>query len=262
MIRVGIGGWNFAPWRGTFYPKGLKQASELAYASEQVSSIEINSTFYSTQSPASFKKWRDQTPDGFVFSVKGHRVVANTAKLADSGERIDWFLNSGVLELGDKLGPILWQFAPYRKFDADNIGAFLKLLPHEKGGWRLMHALEVRHPSFLVPEFVDLLREHNAAAVFADSDDYPAIADVTADFVYARLQRTSEENETGYSAEDLDKWAAHAKTWESGGTPAGLPTFGKKPARKEKRPVFMYLIAGAKVRNPAGAMALIKRVDR
>lgn len=262
MIKVGIGGWNFAPWRGTFYPKGLKQANELDYASQHVASIEINGTFYRAQSPASFKKWREQTPDDFVFSVKGHRVVANTPKLAEAGDRIDWFLNSGVLELGEKLGPILWQFAPYRKFEAENIAAFLRLLPHEMGGRRLMHAIEVRHESFLVPEFIELLRDHNAAVVFADSDDYPAIADVTADFVYARLQRTSEANETGYSTADLDKWAACAKTWESGGTPADLPRFAKKAAPKEKRPVFVYMIAGAKVRNPAGAMALMERLKQ
>lgn len=262
MIRVGIGGWNFAPWRGIFYPKGLKQAAELAHASRHVTTIEINGTFYRAQSAASFAKWRDETPDDFVFSVKGHRAIVMSRKLADSGERIDWFMKSGVLELGPKLGPILWQLAPYKKFDADDIAGFLKLLPLEANGRPLRHVLEVRHESFLVPEFIALLREHGVAVAFADSDDYPAIADVTADFVYARLQRTTDEYETGYSPAALDRWAARATTWAAGGTPGDLPTFGAKPAPKKKRPVFLYMIAGAKHRNPAAAMALIERTGR
>ena len=198
MIRVGIGGWNYAPWRGTFYPKGLKHDDELAYASSKLTSIEINGTFYRTQSPASFAKWRDGTPDGFMFAVKGHRAVVNKRVLAEAGEPLTWFLNSGVTELGDKLGPLLWQFAPFKKFDADDFGAFLALLPKEMNGVALRHVVEVRHASFLVPECVALLRKHNVAVVFADSDDYPMIADVTADFTYARLQRSAEVNETGY----------------------------------------------------------------
>jgi len=260
MIRVGIGGWNFAPWRGSFYPKGLKQASELAHASRHVTTIEINGTFYRAQSAASFAKWRDETPEDFVFSVKGHRAIVMSRVLAEAGERIDWFMKSGVLELGEKLGPILWQLAPHKKFDADDIAGFLKLLPAKANGRPLSHALEVRHESFLVPGFVALLREHNVAVAFADSDDYPAISDVTADFVYARLQRTVDEHETGYGPADLDRWAANAKEWEAGGTPEDLPCFGAKPAPKKKRPVFLYMIAGAKHRNPAAAMALIERV--
>jgi uncharacterized protein YecE (DUF72 family) len=260
MIRVGVGGWTYEPWRGTFYPAGLKHADELGYASRHLTTIEINGTFYRTQSAASFKKWRDETPDDFVFSVKGHRAVVNSRKLAEAGEPIEWFFKSGVLELGEKLGPLLWQLAPFKKFDADDLAGFLKLLPREAGGRPLMHVVEVRHGSFLVPEFVALLRAHNAAVVFADSDDYPAIADVTADFVYARLQRTTEENDTGYGAADLDRWARRARTWEAGGTPEDLPQLAKKAAPKAKRPVFVYMISGAKVRAPAAAMALIERV--
>ncbi|MEQ8698844.1 MAG: DUF72 domain-containing protein, partial [Bauldia litoralis] len=208
MIRVGIGGWTFAPWRGTFYPEGLKHADELKYAGEHLTTIEINGTFYRTQSAKSFAKWRDETPDGFVFALKGHRAVVNKKVLADAGEGIEWFLNSGLLELGDKLGPLLWQFAPYKKFDADDFGAFLTLLPKEKAGLALRHVVEVRHESFLVPECVDLLRQHGVAVVYAESDDYPAIADVTADFVYARLQKTEESIATGYAAADLDRFAA------------------------------------------------------
>ncbi len=260
MIRVGIGGWTYEPWRGRFYPAGLKHADELAYASRHLSTIEINGTFYRTQSAASFSKWRDETPDGFVFAVKGHRAVANKGKLAETGEAIDWFFKSGVLELGEKLGPILWQFAPFKKFDPEDIDAFLKLLPREAGGRRIPHVLEVRHQSFLVPQFVALLRAHNVAVVYADSDDYPAIADVTADFVYARLQRTEATNETGYAPADLDQWAQRARHWEAGGTPEDLPRFEPTIAPGAPRAVFIYMISGAKVRAPAAAMALIERV--
>lgn len=260
MIRVGIGGWTYEPWRGTFYPEGLKHADELKYASSKLTAIEINGTFYRTQSPASFAKWRDETPDGFVFSLKGHRAVVNKKVLAEAGEGIDWFLKSGVTELGDKLGPLLWQFAPYKKFDAEDFGAFLALLPKETAGLALRHVVEVRHDSFLVPEFVDLIRKHNVAVVYADSDDYPAIADVTADFVYARLQRSQEAVETGYPAADLDVWAKRSKTWEKGGEVEDLPRFGKSKAKKAARDVFVFMIAGDKVRAPAAAQALISRL--
>ncbi|MGE0119150.1 MAG: DUF72 domain-containing protein [Dongiaceae bacterium] len=260
MIRVGIGGWAFAPWRGTFYPADLKQADELKHASRRLTTIEINGTFYRTQSAASFRKWRDETPEDFVFSVKGHRAVVNSRKLAEAGEPIDWFFKSGVLELGDKLGPVLWQFAPFKKFNAEDLGAFLGLLPRQAGGRALQHVVEVRHESFRVPEFVALLRAHNVAVVYADSDEHPAIADVTADFVYARLQRTREEIDTGYAAADLDRWAARARLWEAGGAPDDLPRVATEAAATTSRPVFVYMISGAKVRNPAAAMALMTRV--
>jgi uncharacterized protein YecE (DUF72 family) len=260
MIRVGIGGWTYEPWRGTFYPADLKQADELKYASRHLTTIEINGTFYRTQSVASFRKWRDETPDDFVFAVKGHRNVVNSKKLAEAGEGIDWFFGSGVLELGDKLGPVLWQFAPFKKFNAEDFAAFLKLLPPKAGGRALQHVVEVRHDSFRVPAFVALLREHNVAVVYADSDEHPAIADITSDFVYARLQRTQEAIDTGYSAADLDRWVARARLWESGGAPDDLPQVDKTAAPKTPRPVFIYMISGAKVRAPAAAMALIERL--
>ncbi len=260
MIRVGIGGWTYEPWRGTFYPQGLKHADELKYAGGKLTSIEINGTFYRTQSAASFAKWRDETPEGFVFAVKGHRAVVNKKVLAEAGEALDWFLKSGVTELGDKLGPLLWQFAPYKKFDPDDFGAFLALLPKEADGLKLRHVVEVRSQTFLVPEFVALARKHDVAVVCAHSDDYPAIADVTADFVYARLQKSQEAIATGYAEADLDAWAARAKTWAAGGEADDLPRFGAKPAAQKKRDVFVYMIAGAKVRAPAAAQALIARL--
>jgi uncharacterized protein YecE (DUF72 family) len=262
MIRVGIGGWTYEPWRGAFYPEDLKQADELHYASRRLTTIEINGTFYRTQSAASFRKWRDAVPEDFVFAVKGHRNVVNSRKLAEAGEGIDWFFKSGVLELGDKLGPVLWQFAPFKKFDAADFGAFLNLLPAKAGERSLMHVVEVRSKSFLVPEFTALLRDHNVAVTYADSDEHPAIADVTADFVYARLQRTTEANDTGYAAADLERWATYARLWESGGMPDDLPQIEKKAPPKTPRPVFIYMISGAKVRAPAAAMALLERVRK
>lgn len=260
MIRVGIGGWTYEPWRGAFYPEGLKHADELRYAGERLTTIEINGTFYRTQSAASFAKWRDETPEGFVFSVKGHRAVVNKKVLAEAGEAIDWFYGSGVLALGDKLGPVLWQFAPHKKFDAEDFGAFLALLPKEKDGRQMRHVVEVRSETFLVPEFVDLLRSREVAVVYADSDDYPAIADVTAPFVYMRLQRTAEAHDTGYPDEDLDAWAGRAERFAAGGAPDDLVRFHPKVPAKKKRDVFVYMIAGAKVRAPAAALALIGRV--
>jgi uncharacterized protein YecE (DUF72 family) len=264
MIRVGVGGWTFAPWRCTFYPKGLKHADELAYAAQKLTAIEINGTFYQTQSPAIFQKWREETPDDFVFTVKGHRAIVSPRHLAGSGEALGAFLQSGVLDLGHKLGPFLWQLAGNKKFDAADIDAFLALLPREAGGLPLRHALEVRHPTFLVPEFVDLARRHNVATVFADSDDYPMVGDVTGDFVYARLQKSQEDVATGYRPRDLDRFAKLAKVWEAGGEPEDVPRFGTKKAanKKRHRDVFAFVIAGAKVRAPMAAMALIERLQK
>ena len=256
MIKVGIGGWTFEPWRGTFFPKGLPHKQELSFASRELTSIEINGTFYRTQKPATFISWHDQTPDDFVFAVKAPMYATNRGVLAEAGPAIERFFASGVFELKHKLGPILWQFMPTKKFDEDDFGAFLALLPREGGGRKLRHAVEVRHASFAVPAFVALAKKHGAAIVFADSAKYPALADVTADFVYARLQRAETKMPTGYAPAALKTWLATARTWEAGGAPADLPLVGKPPAKKP-RDVFLYMINGAKERAPAAAKALL-----
>jgi uncharacterized protein YecE (DUF72 family) len=260
MIRVGIGGWTYEPWRGLFFPKGHPKTRELEYASRKLSSIEINGTYYSTPTAASVKRWAEETPDDFVFAVKASRFATNRKVLAEGAPSVKRFLESGITELKKKLGPILWQFAPTKKFDAADFEGFLELLPEKQDGIALRHALEVRHESFCVPEFVALARKHNAAIVFADSQKYPAIADVTADFVYARLQSAQEKIETGYSAADLKKWAACAEAWEKGEAPKSLDLIAKAPAKK-KRDVFVYMINGAKERAPAAAMGLIKLLE-
>lgn len=259
-IYAGIGGWNFAPWRGVFYPKGLPHARELAYASEQLTSIEINSTFYGSQKPATFRKWANETPDGFVFSLKGPRFATNRRVLAEAGDSIERFLNSGVAELGDRLGPLLWQFAPTKAFDEKDFGKFLELLPSKLGPARLRHVVEVRHDSFCTPAFITLLRRFNIPVVFAEHDSYPAIADITGDFVYARLQRGQEKLKTGYPPKALDEWAKRAKLWSQGGDPTDLPHVAKEAPAGQPRDAFIYFIHEAKVRAPAAAMALIDRI--
>lgn len=259
-VRVGVGGWTYEPWRGSFYPEGLPAKRELEHASRHLTSIEINGTFYRSQGPKSFARWREETPDDFVFTVKGHRAIVNAKKLGEAGEAIEWFFRSGVTELGPKLGPVLWQFAPFKKFDAEDLGGFFSLLPREVAGLPIRHAVEVRSKSFVAWEFVALARTNNIAIVYADSDEHPAIADVTADFVYARLQRSTADEETGYSSADLDKWGERAKLWAAGGAPADLTYVGEPTAKKEKRDVFLFFISGAKERNPAAAQALIERL--
>jgi uncharacterized protein YecE (DUF72 family) len=269
VIRVGIGGWTFEPWRGEFYPQGLAQAQELHYASRKLTAIEINGTFYRTQTPSTFAKWRKETPDGFVFSVKGHRFVTNRKVLAEAGEGVEHFLKSGVLELGDRLGPLLWQFAPFKKFDEGDVAAFLALLPAKLEGQALRHVLEVRHDSFLVPEFVALARKHNAGIVYSEHETYPAIPDVTSDFVYARLQKGDDALKLGYPPKALDEWAARANIWAEGGAPEDLqlidagvkPAKGAKSAAAKPREVFLFFIHEGKVRAPAAAMALIERLN-
>ena len=258
-IRVGIGGWTFEPWRGVFYPKGLAHARELEYASGKLSSIEINGTFYRTQKPTTFRQWRDQTPADFVFSVKASRFATHRRVLAEAGDSIKRFMESGVTELGDKLGPILWQLMPTAKFDAGDLEAFLKLLPAKQDGRAVRHVLEVRHESFAQADFVDLLRGHNVAVVAVESDKHAAIHDVTADFVYLRLERTLEKEPAGYAPKSLDAWAGRLKAWAEGREPDDAPRHaGAAPARP--RDVFAYFISGAKVRNPAAAMATIERL--
>lgn len=260
-IHVGIGGWTFAPWRDNFYPKGLPQARELEYAARQVTAIEVNGTYYRLQSRDSFRKWAEAVPPGFVFTVKASRYCTNRRVLAEAGEGIANFLGQGIAELGDALGPILWQFMPTKQFDPADFAAFLALLPREQDGVRLRHALEVRHESFKDPRFIDLARDHGAAIVFADSPDYPAIADLTADFVYARLQDAREDEATGYPPAALDHWAKVAGSWSEGHSPQGLDYVADRaPASASGREVFLFMINGAKRRAPAAAKALIERL--
>jgi uncharacterized protein YecE (DUF72 family) len=256
MIRVGIGGWVFPPWRGTFYPKNLPQARELEYASRHVTTIEINSTFYRTQKRESFRKWADETPADFVFSVKAPRFATHRGVLAEAGASIERFFASGVMDLGAKLGPILWQFPPFKKFAPDDFGAFLELLPHRIEGTAVRHVVEVRHESFVDAAFIELLRKHSVAVALVDSDKHPPIADISADFVYARLESTSAKIKTGYPPAMLDEWARRVKTWARGGAPEELASIAGSVPRA-KRDVFIYMIAGAKVRAPAAAMALL-----
>jgi uncharacterized protein YecE (DUF72 family) len=241
-IRVGIGGWSFEPWRETFYPKDVPAKRELDYASRQLTAIEINATFYRNQTPKTFQKWAGDTPDGFVFTVKAQRFTTSRKTPADMKESIDWFLKSGVTELGAKLGPINWQFAPTKKFDADYVAAFLAALPPEFAKVKLRHALEVRHASYQTPAFHDLLRKHGAVAISADDDDWPMPDVETADFAYARLQRTRATEKTGYPAKELNAWAKTFKGWA------------------ETRDVFAFFISGAKETNPAAAKALIAKL--
>lgn len=259
-IRVGIGGWTYEPWRGTFYPEGLAHARELEYASRQLTAIEINGTYYSTQKPATFAKWRDETPEGFVFSLKASRYTTNRRELADAKDSIERFLHSGVAELGPKLGPIVWQFAPTKVFDADDFGAFLALLPDKLDGLPLRHALDVRHPSFACGGYVALARQHRAATVYTDSDDYPAIADRTGGFVYARLMRASTAFKAGYAPKALDAWAGRLQAWSRGEDPADLPRVGLQAPAAAPTDVYAYFINGAKERAPAAARAMLERL--
>lgn len=259
-ILVGVGGWTFEPWRDNFYPAGLAHDKELAYASRQLSSIEVNGTCYSSQKPATFAKWRDETPDGFVFSLKASRFATNRRVLAEAGESVQKFVDSGIAELGPKLGPIVWQFAPTKKFDPTDFAAFLQLLPNSVQGLPLRHALDVRHDSFRCPEYLALARRHGAATVFTESDDYPRMADLTGAFVYTRVMRTQADQPEGCTAQTLDALAACAQCWRSGGEPQGLPRVDAPLPAQAPRDVFMFFISGAKEKAPAAAMALRRRL--
>jgi uncharacterized protein YecE (DUF72 family) len=239
-IRVGVGGWSYEPWEETFYPPKLAAAKQLEYAASKLTAIEINATFYRTQSAASFKKWAAATPDGFMFSVKAPRAAVQRKDLREAAESIEWFFNSGVGELGAKLGPIFWQLAPYKKFDAAEMTAYFDMLPQVLNGLPLRHALEVRHASFTDDAFLKLARERNIAVVTVESEKHPLIVEPTADFAYARLELTQADEPTGYPKPALKQWAKTARTWEKSGD------------------VFLYFISGAKERNPAAAMAMLE----
>jgi uncharacterized protein YecE (DUF72 family) len=259
-IRIGVGGWTYEPWRGSFYPDKFPQKRELEYASRQLTSIEINGTFYGSQKPETFAKWRDETPDSFVFSLKAPRFATNRKVLAEAGGTIARFFASGVMELKDKLGPINWQLLPTTKFDPADFEAFLKLLPKEIEGRALRHVVEVRHVSFRSPEFTALVRKHGVAVVIAGDSAYPQIADATAPFVYARIMGTKETAELGYSETALDVWAARAQAWANGAAVDGLDCVESRVADGKARDVYIYVISGHKVRNPAAAMALLRRL--
>jgi len=258
-IRVGVGGWTYEPWRDNFYPAGLPQSQELHYASRQLTAIEINGTYYSTQKRESFARWRDETPDGFVFSLKASRFATNRRVLAEAGDSIARFVDSGLSALGPKLGPIVWQFAATKRFDAADFEAFLALLPGSVDGVALRHVLDVRHESFKTPAYLALARRYGAATVFTDSDDYASLADITGSFVYVRTMRSAAELAVGYTDAALDAIAACAQAWAAGAEPDGVPRV-EAPQAAAPRDVFVFFISGAKERAPAAAQALLKRL--
>ncbi|MEP6938960.1 MAG: DUF72 domain-containing protein [Rudaea sp.] len=262
-VRVGVGGWNFAPWRNNFYPAGLVQKRELEFASRHLTAIEINSTFYSAQKPATYARWRSETPDGFVFSLKAPGHITGRRLLAETGKAIAAFVFGGLAELGDRLGPIVWQLPPNKAFERADLAGFLDQLPRSIDAYPLRHALEVRHESFRCAEFVELARTQHVSTVFADSDEHPSFADATGEFIYARLMRSEAAVPTGYPATALTEWAKRARAWAAGSEPADLPRVLPAPKSRQKpREVFVYFIGAAKQRNPAAAMALIERIER
>ncbi|WP_299863229.1 DUF72 domain-containing protein [uncultured Hoeflea sp.] len=260
-IRTGIGGWVYEPWNESFYPPKLAKTKHLRHAASQLRTIEVNGTYYGSQKPATFAKWASETPDGFVFSLKASRYCTNRKVLAEAAPSIEKFLTQGITELGDRLGPILWQFMPTKKFEPDDFAAFLGLLPKEQNGIALRHVVEARHESFCTPEFINLLARHNVAAVTADHETYPMIADVTADFVYARLQRGTDDAPICYPEPEMGRWAERLKTYADGGVPVDLDLIApEREIQAVPRDVFAFFITGGKVNAPAGAMALQQRV--
>ena len=258
-IRVGVGGWDFDPWRQSYYPPGLPRAKQLEHMAARLTAIEINATYYKLQKPETFERWAKAVPDGFRFAVKGSRFCSNRRLLGEAGEAVTRFCGQGLTELGDRLGPILWQFMATKRFEPDDFRAFLALLPHKLAGMALSHAVEPRHESFRDPAFVAMARAAGVAIVFAEADDHPCIADLSGDLVYARLQRSREDESAGYPAAELDRWAAVAKAWARGESPAGLPYVADPPPPRPSD-TYVFFISGAKARNPAAAEALIGRL--
>ena len=258
-IHVGIGGWDYDPWRETFYPPGLPKTKQLEHAAGRLTAIEINATYYKLQKPELFAKWAKAVPDGFKFAIKGSRYCSNRKLLGEGGEGIERFCGQGLTELGDKLGPILWQFMATKRFDPDDVAAFLKLLPRSQDGVKLDHAIEVRHESFRDPAFVAMAREAGVAIVYGDSAEFPCVADISGGIVYARLMKARAEVETGYEAAELDGWASIARSWAAGESPPGLP-YNADPAPVQPRETYVFFISGAKERNPAAAQELIARL--
>jgi uncharacterized protein YecE (DUF72 family) len=259
-IRVGVGGWTYEPWRNNFFPGGLPHSRELEYASRQLTAIEVNGTYYGTLKPASFKKWHDETPADFVFSLKASRYATNRRVLAEAGESITRFVDSGISELGRKLGPIVWQFMPGKVFEPQDFEAFLALLPTSVDGQALRHVVDVRHESFMTPDYLALARRYGVATVFADAEKFPSFADLSGDFVYARLMQSDAALPTGYAGAALDAWAERALRWAAGSAPADLPSLEAPAEGAAPRDVFIYFINGAKERAPAAAIALLARL--
>lgn len=260
-IRVGIGGWVYPAWREQFYPAELAHSRELEYASRRLSTIEINSTYYRAQTPATYAKWRRETPDGFVFSLKAPRYCTERRALREAGKAIAGFVEGGLAELGDRLGPILWQLPAERPFDADDVAAFLDRLPAQLDGRPLRHVLELRHASFQCVDYLALARQHGCASVFTDAPGAPSFADLSAGIVYARLKRSTAEEADGYPPAALDAWARRARCWAEGGEPDDLPRIAAAAAATAApREVFVFFIGAAKARNPAAALALRQRL--
>lgn len=261
-IRIGVGGWTYAPWRHTFYPQGLVARRELEYASRRLSTIEINGTFYGGRRPSEYAQWREQTPPGFVFSLRAPQHITQRGPLARCGKAAWAFLNGGLAELGDRLGPVVWHMPPSRVFEPDDLAAFLDLLPRTLDGRPLRHVIEPGHPSFLDPRYVEVARAFGAGTVFSDAPDLPACADVTGRVVYLRLMRSRVDLPEGYAGDELDLWLERAREWAHGGDPEELPRVAPIAAPLGQREVYVYFIGGAKQRNPAAAMGMISRLLR
>jgi uncharacterized protein YecE (DUF72 family) len=283
-VRIGVSGWTYKPWRGAFYPAKLPHKRELAFASREMNSIEINGTFYSLQRPESFARWAEDTPDDFVFAVKGPRFITHILRLREPAAPLANFLASGVLRLGRKLGPILWQFPPNFRFeDPARLAAFFRLLPRDtiaaaalarRHDFRLdgrswldtdaerpiRHAMEIRHESFVCQEFVDLLREHGVALVCADTVEWPRLMDLTADFAYCRLHGSEELYKSRYADDALDSWADLVAAWASGRTPPACSYAGRPRDFRRKRDVFVYFDNTDKLQAPGDARRLVARV--
>lgn len=244
-IHAGVGGWTFEPWRNNFYPPGLPHSRELHHASRQLTAIEVNGTFYSTFAARTFAKWHDETPDGFVFALKAHRFTTHRRELAGAGEGIERFVGSGIAELGDKLGPLLWQLMPTKAFDAEDLEAFLRLLPREVQGRPLRHVLDVRHPSFACEEYLDLLARHGCTTVYTDSDKFPSIPHARSELAYLRLMRSAPDCATGYPPQEIARWVQGAREWTEAG---------------ERNEAFVFFINGAKERAPHAAMEFLRQL--
>jgi uncharacterized protein YecE (DUF72 family) len=282
-LRIGISGWQYKPWRGVFYPTGLAQRRELEYASRQLNSVELNGSFYSLQTPGSYEKWATQTPDDFLFAIKGSRYITHMKKLKDIRIPLANFFASGMLALGKKLGPILWQFPPWWPYDHKRLAAFIKLLPKTsqqaaklagentldpgrtfitaQGRKRLQYAFEPRHLSFFSDDFIELLRKHNMALAFADTaKKFPYYEDVTADLVYIRLHGSEELYASGYSDEELSWWAKRIEKWRDGKEPRDAKLAAHRSAIHPKRDVYVYFDNDIKVHAPFDAINLAKRL--